>query len=414
MIKNIIQTIFNKGFVAVVNFLILIVSTRYLGVSTRGEIAIFILNIANIQIINEIFTGFSQVYFVPKFNTKKLYTYGVIWTLIAVPASNLILFLLGKEIAGFELDMLFLSAMIILNTFNLVIILGKENIKLFNLLSMLQPFLLLCGIAFFVLVLKDGTFRSYVIPLYISFAVSFIVSTITVFKYISKPDQKSDFSLKSIFSNGFFCQAAVLLHLQANRYSFYILSSVALVGLYSIASSLMESVWIIANGIAPVVLSKIANTGDTPFSKNITVTLAKISLALSTLAAIVVYFLPNELFVALLGEDFSNVRGIMLWIAPGILFISFSTILSHYFSGLGNLKFIALCNFLGFLCTIILAPILISKYNIKGAAITANVSYLVSSLALFIGFMIKTKIGFGSLFSFKTDVQTIKQAFSGH
>lgn len=342
MIKNIIQTIFNKGFVAIVNFLILIISTRFLGVNTRGEIAIFILNIANIQIINEIFTGFSQVYFVPKFNTKKLFSYGLIWTLIAVPASNFILFLLGKEIAGFEWDMLFLSAIIILNTFNLVIILGKENIKLFNILSMLQPFLLLCGITFFVLVLKDYTFRAYVIPLYISFSVSFVVSLITVLKYISEPDQKSDFSLKGIFSNGFFCQIAVLLHLQSNRYSFYILSSVTLVGLYSIASSLMESVWIIANGIAPVILSKIANTGDTPFNKNISLTLAKASLFVSSLAAVVVYFLPNSLFISLLGQDFSATRGIMLWIAPGILFISFSTILSHYFSGLGNLKFIAL------------------------------------------------------------------------
>ncbi|MGZ4037991.1 MAG: hypothetical protein ACXVPQ_09205, partial [Bacteroidia bacterium] len=177
MIKNIIQTIFNKGFVAIINLLILIISSKLLGVSTQGQKAIFILNIANIQIINEIFTGFSLVYFVPKFNLKKLFGYGIVWTIVASGLSNAILFLFGEEIKGFELDLYLLSVIIILNTFNMVIILARENIRFFNVLSMLQPLLLLAGISFYTLVLHDYTFRAYVIPLYISFSLSFILSS---------------------------------------------------------------------------------------------------------------------------------------------------------------------------------------------------------------------------------------------
>src|SRR3954470_3552906 len=130
MIKNIIQTLFTKGFVAITNFLILIVSAKYLGVNTRGEISLFVLNIANIQIINEIYTGYSLVYFVPKFNLKKLVMNGVVWTIIATSVSNLLFYAWNKEITGYEWDMFFLSVMVILNTFNMVIILAKENVKL--------------------------------------------------------------------------------------------------------------------------------------------------------------------------------------------------------------------------------------------------------------------------------------------
>jgi O-antigen/teichoic acid export membrane protein len=411
MIKNIIQTLFTKGFVAVINFIILIVSSKFLGISTRGEISLFILNIANIQIINEVFTGYTLVYFVPKFNLKKIFVYGVVWTLAATTLSNLAIFLLDKEIAGYEIDLFFLSILIILNTFNLVILLAKENIRLYNFLSVSQPFILLAGLAFSTLVLKEFTFRAYVYPLYISFGVSFIISTIAVLKHVSLLTLKTDFSLKDILKNGFYCQVAVLLHLLSNRLSFYILASSALIGLYSTASSLMESVWIIANGISPIVLSKISNSGDSSFNRSLVFTLAKASLLLSCLAVLVISFLPNQLFIYLLGNDFSEAKSIMLWIAPGILTISFSSVLIHYFSGLGNLKLIAICNLIGFVFTLIFAPFLIRKYSLHGAALTANISYFISALILFIVFLKKSQFKSGEVFNLKTDVRNLREAF---
>ena len=411
MVKNIIQTLFTRGFTAGINFLILIISSKFLGVNTRGEISLFILNIATIQIISEIYTGSSIVYFVPKFNLKKMYLYGIIWTMAACAVSNGVLFLIHKEMTAFESDLFILSVLIILNTFNNVIILAKENIKLFNFLGVLQPSILLIGIFYFTQIEKDFTFKAYIIPLYISFLVSFVISFTRVFKYISIPDFKTKFSLKSVLENGFFCQVAVLLHLLSNRFSFYILGSNALVGLYATASSLMESVWIIANGITPIILSKISNTGDTSFTRRITLTFAKISFLLSCLATVFVWLLPNSLFIYLLGNNFQETKHLMLFISPGILFISFSTVISHYFSGLGNLKFIAICNFSGFIFTLILAPLLIKKYGLHGAAISANITYLISSVALSIGFFVKTKISLLSLFRFKEDSQNIKEAF---
>jgi O-antigen/teichoic acid export membrane protein len=411
MIKNIIQTLFTKGFVAVINFLILIVSAKYLGVNTRGEVSLFVLNIANIQIINEIYTGYSLVYFVPRFNLKKLFFNGLLWSFLAITVSNLIFFVLNKAIAGYEWDMFFLSLLIILNTFNLVIILAKENVRLYNFLSVLQPLLLLCGIAFFTLYLKEFTFKAYVYPLYISFIPSFIISSVKVIGYLSLKDEKTEFSLRSVFENGFFCQLAGWFHIQVNRFSWYIFSVPALVGLYSAASSLIEAVWIISSGITPIVLSKIANTGDTDFNRAITITLAKVAFVLSCIAIVILWFIPSELFSYLLGKDFSQTKNIMLWLSPGVLCISFSTVISHYFSGLGKLRFIAACNFTGFVCAVALAYLLIDTYSLTGAAIAANVGYFVSSMGLFFGFAMKNKLSVLGLFDLKSDLENLKKAF---
>jgi hypothetical protein len=41
----------------------------------------------------------------------------------------------------------------------------------------------------------------------------------------------------------------------------------------------------------------------------------------------------------------------------------------------------------------------------------ANASYFVSSVVLFIGFIIKTKFGIYDMFNLKKDLENIKQAF---
>ena len=138
MFKNIIHSLFTKGLVAVINFFILIISSRYLGVSSRGEISIFILNIAIIQIVNEIYTGYSLVYFIPKFDLKKIYILGLIYTLIFASLSNIIVVVLDKHVPGYGWMGYIVSLLIIINTFNCVLILGKEKVKIYNLLNLLD------------------------------------------------------------------------------------------------------------------------------------------------------------------------------------------------------------------------------------------------------------------------------------
>ena len=97
------------------------------------------------------------------------------------------------------------------------------------------------------------------------------------------------------------------------------LPEIAEVGLYSSASSLMESLLIIVNSISPVLLAKVANQGNTFKSITMTLTLSKASFVLSALGILVIYAVPETFFEFVLGAGFTNIKELMMSYAPGIL-----------------------------------------------------------------------------------------------
>jgi O-antigen/teichoic acid export membrane protein len=68
--------------------------------------------------------------------------------------------------------------------------------------------------------------------------------------------------------------------------------------------------------------------------------------------------------------------------SPGILCISFSSILSHYFSGKGMQKIQLTANLSGLVVTVISAWALIHQFGIYGACLAASLSYATQALVL--------------------------------
>ncbi len=414
MLRNIIQSFLTKGSVAIINFLILILSAKYLGISTRGEISLIILNLSIIQMINEIYTGYSLVHFVSKFDVKKIYANGLIFTLLVSGITNLILYLLNQTPEGFGMLLFFLAIIIILNTFNCVLILSKEFYKMYNFLSVLQPTILLAGILYATLILHNYTLAAYLWPMIISFAVSFSISTLFIFKYVFAKNVKTEFDYLPIIKNGLFCQLAVLMYILSGKLSYYLLETKPDVGLYATSMTLIESVLIITNSFAPILLSKVANQSASISGARLTLVFAKLCLAFSILAITLIYFIPQSLFSYVLGDSFSASKNLMLLISPGIALLSFSGTLSNFFSGVGNLKMVSFYNFFGFVVTIALSPFLIKSFGITGAAISTNIAYLVTFIVSLFVFLKFNKLSFLSLFKFKEDIKDLKQIISGN
>ena len=356
MLKKIIATLFTKGFVALINLLILLISSRQLGGDVRGQVSLLILNIAIIQAINEIYTGYALVYFIPRFSLKKIYQNGFLFSVLCTILCSLLFFSISffsekqwaHEIKGQLLHITILSFLIIIHSFHGVVILAKEKIRLYNFLNFFQPAFLLMVLSINIFILKNNTIMSYIIALYISFATSLAFSSYgiyTIFKNNFK--ETSLFNAGLIFKNGFNNQLANLSHMLSNRYNFYLISSNALVGVFSTSTTLIESVLIISSSAAAIILTHIANRKEEASHVRITFLLSKICFVLSAFAIFVLLFIPSDFFNFLLGKDYSLTKPIMLALAPGILFISFSTIISHYFSGLGKQRLIAIANFFG-------------------------------------------------------------------
>lgn len=400
---------------AFINLAILLVSCQQLGSDIRGRVSLLIFNIAIIQIINEIYTGYILVYFIPRFSLKKIYASGILWAItctilcVGIMAILFHYFEVGSESHWIHLTIL--SLLIIIHSFHMVIILAKERIKIYNFLNFFQPALLLLVLLLMFFVFHVKTIDSYIIALYVSFSTAIILSIIqvaSIFKHHN--NDLILFEPKRIIENGFYNQLANLCHMLSNRYNFYLLGNTILVGIYSSATSLIESVWIISGSVSPIILTFIANEKDPKNNAKITLLLAKICFLLSLCCVVVLYFIPRDFFVFLLGNDFIHVKTVMLYLSPGILLISFATIISHYFAGLGKQRILLVANSCGLLTTITVSHYLISRDQLLGACYAACLSYLIATIIL-VGFFLKeNKFNLLDLLRLKKDFELLRKS----
>ncbi len=413
MLKKIISTLFTRGFVALVNLAILLVSSKQLGGEIRGQISLLILNIAIVQIVNEIYTGYVLVYFIPKYNLKKIYVTGIFWSLLCIALTTFLLIafnlLFKMEVSKYWWHISILSCIIIFHSFNGVIILAKENIRTYNFLNFFQPTVLLLILLIQIFILRVKSIDSYIVALYVSFLLSLLISSVQVI-YIFKKITHALPVIQTIdiVKKGFYNQLANFCHMLSNRYNFYLLSNNVLVGIYSSSTSLIESVLIISNSAATIILTYIANSNKSERNTRITFFLGKTCFLLSLFCVLALVIIPANFFTFLLGKDFSQTKIVMLCLSPGILCISFSTVISHYFSGIGRQKLIAIANLAGLCTTIISGYFLVNQFNLLGACYATSLSYFVASVILIAMFMNEFKLSFSSLFKLADDFKFFK------
>lgn len=424
MLKNIISSFFARGGIAVLNLLILLISTRQLGSGVVGQISLLIVNIAIVQIINEIYTGYSLVYYIPKSSLGRLYKTGLGWVLASTLLLNLFLLLLstirdswlpatGHADSGrpdMWLHGLLLSLAITLHSFHCVILLAKEKISAYNWLMLCPPTITLLVLSLQIFLLQNRTAQSYITALYVSYFVSALLSFCFMPRLLKSGSLPgAAFSLAAILRNGFINQLGNLAHTLSNRYNYYLIGAAALLGVYASATSLIESIWIIGGSIAPMMLSRVANTHNAKTNIRLTLLLSKLSFLLSLFCVGIILLLPESFFTFLLGKDFSNTKQIMLHLAPGVLCISFSTVISHFFSGQGIQKVQLLANSLGLLVTICSSYYLIMRYQIIGACYAASLSYFTASLVLVTVFMKQNDFRLKDLFSIRRDLELLRK-----
>lgn len=414
MLKNLISSFFAKSSVAFILLAILLVQSRQLGSGVVGQVSLLILNLAIIQTINEIYTGSALVYFIPKHALKPIYSFGVMWTIACILLVNGAFYLLQKTYPRFNsgakdlwIHVLILSFIAAMHAFHSVILLAKEKIKIYNFLIFFQPFLLLSVLCINVFLGNIQNVNAYIIAAYVSLTISLLISTIFVVKTLDEDTLKTKVSIRSIFQNGFVNQLGNLAHTLSNRYNYYMIGTATLVGIYASASSLIESVWILSGSISPLILTHIANQKDSSNNSRVTLLLSKISFVLSLACVLCVLVLPEEFFTLMLGKDFTGTKTIMLYLSPGIVCISFSSIISHYFSGLGQQRILLVANSCGLAVTLSTSHYFISHYGLIGACYSASLSYFMQSLVLTIVFMNQNKLRLSNLFEIRGDLQLL-------
>jgi O-antigen/teichoic acid export membrane protein len=378
---------------AVVNLMIAVVVSQYLGASGKGEQSLVLTMIAIVTIFDNMVGGASIVYLTNKLRIRELFVASYIWTFIVSVISYIVLFFAELVPEKFILSVVILSAISSIVSIHSSILLGKENLKSFNLLSFIVPIISLVALLVQFILNWNRTAEAYVYSLYVAYGITLIVSVLLILGHVKK-DVAFEMSntwntFKSLFYFGFQNQLAHVFQLLSFRISYFFLErdcGAAEVGIYSNAVSVIESIWMISTSISLWQYAKISNSTDVSYTKNITEQLTKYGLLTAFVALIVLLVIPAGFYAWLFGKEFRGLNELMWYLAPGIWVFNYALIIGHYFSGHGKYYVNAIASAVGLVVTCVSAYYLIPTFKIQGAAISASSSYFVTSLVVILYF----------------------------
>lgn len=397
MLNKILGTFVTRIFSSILGFFILILTTQYLGAEGRGIIGLLGVSIGIILIFTGFIGGPALVYLTPRKNLLQLLIPSYLWAFLVCIVGTLFLMtsqLVPENLISHIFLISFISA---ISNINLMILIGKEKINSNNIISLIQTVANFLTLVFLFLVINRPNLLSYIVSLYVTNLISLILGFYILRKFVtfSRLDSKMDSSVvRDLLKFGFLAQIGNVIQYLNYRLSFYILNfytGIAAVGIYSVGVSLSEALWLASSSISLVQYSKISNTNDLNYSRELTVRLAKFSFIITAFMVILILFIPANLFGIIFGKDFSPVRNIMFALSAGIASFGLTVIISHYFAGIGRYHINVTASLLGLIGTVIFNLLLVPKYGYIGAGIAASISYLISSFFLIWKFVTETK-----------------------
>lgn len=387
MFKKYFITVGSRYITALLNFVVVLLCSRNLGAEGLGFISMFILCIAINTQISSFFGGSALVYLTPKENLATLLIIAYFGT-VGVHALLLPIYL---SIKPFDINyfpgFFFISILSSLFSVNQSIMLGKEKIESYNILSLFQILLLTLILGFLVLKLKLLTINYYIIALGISYFMAFAGSSGVVLKDIpQKPGRNSLSTLGNVLKFGFFSETANIMQLLGYRLNYLFINKwlgLAALGEFSLAVQLTEGLRIFSKGIATVEYSQFSNTESMKRKVVITKKSIQVSLLFTIIGLLVLILIPLSWIQFIFGNQFHQTKLLIALLSPGILFLSAGTIISPFFSGQGKHYINTIASSLCFAVTALSGLLLIPFMGLPAASIVNSLAYIALFLFLY-------------------------------
>ena len=388
MFKKILGTGMARAVNVLTQLATLIMGTKFLGAAEWGKAFIAQTDITFLLIGIELIAGSGLVYFTPRKKLATLMKVSYGWIafvmLIYLLLFNILHFfpkfyhtIVPEGYAQLVLLMTFVYS---LHEFNLNHFLGKEKVATYNWLFLIQILTQVTMMAILIFVLDLRTAKALLYSQLCGYCLATLIGWMLLFPGMKREGRdplKS--SWKEMLHYGAFVQLSTLVGTLNKRLSLYLLHSNCTepqIGVYASGTQVSEGVNIVSQSIGLVEFSALSNTENAQRASQLTLRFMKLSILLTFTALLVICLLPISFFEWLLSGEFSDIHTVILLMAPGIVFFSAHTILSNYFSGIGQPKYNLYASLIGLSVTVLAAFLLIRWLGIRGAAITTSLTYI--------------------------------------
>lgn len=409
MFKRILQSIFTRLGVSFINLVVLLISSRYLGVNSRGEISLFLFNISVLQILAEIVTGYHLVHFTKGVITNKMYGFGLLTILVISGAGNVFFYSNHKLIAGFEEEALVLTFLVLLNTFHCILLLCGGKLNWYNRLSLFQPLLFLLVMLACIFLFSDYTLSAFVHPLIFAFTISCMFSGYLLLRCSIITQSEEELNFLALVKNGLAGQAALLLFVLGNKLSYYFLP-VAQLGLYASSCQLAESLLVPVNALLPVYFAEKLKTKSDSASPIQLQQYLGLSFWFCLTGLVTLNLIPDSVYLLILGEGFKGIKTVLLMYSSIVPLLAIYLLLSNYYTGQGQSLFLMKNNLSAILISMILTPVLVPLLQINGAVLVAFSTYVFMVTRLYVIFIRTHQLRFFKLFDLAASFRILKQS----
>ena len=412
---KVVQTFFSRFLILILSFGLVIFSTNIWGSEGKGTISIVIANVAIVSFFSSIFSGSSTSYFAHKFKMEQVLLYSYAWSLLIGLVVPLV-FALSSLQDSYLYYLIGISVFSSLLTTNISLFIGTQNIKMFNLYTVLQQLMHVLFIVVLIYFVNLKNVSVYFLAQIICLIVLFLLS----FYQLIRKCKITNFKLSKkvffdMFEYGWKTQLSAFVQFLNYRLSFYFLEyfeGIAAVGIFSIGITFSEAIWTITRSIAVVLYSDVVNSKSKQESIIKTKSSLKLSLTLMLVFLLGIIIIPTQVYIFIFGNEFSETKKIMLLLSPGIFAIAISDMIGYYFSAIKNLKILNVKSMIGLLITVSLSYFAIPKWGIWGACFVTTTSYLVSGAILFWKFYQTTDFKIRDYLISRDEITNLIQTFS--
>lgn len=399
--KDVTISFFSKILQLIIGIGSSVIIARTLGPEGKGIYALAIFLPSIIMSFGNFGIGQASIFYLGKkeFSTKETLKnniiLSIIFSLIGILIGLVILFFWGSSLfPDVEKNYLIISLFLIIpnffSAFINAILLGIQKIKEYNYINIFGSLLFLFFLIIFLITVGLNIKTAIIAVVLSAFTKNLIV--LFLLKKLFKSFtilKSSNHYFKKVFKYGFkiyFANLIQFFHYKIDLFIINLFLNPFTVGLYSIAVTLAEKVWLIPQSVGLVLFPKISNENNKNNLKNFTPTVCR-NVLFITFLGLILLFIFSELIISLLySRAFLGAVIPLKILTIGILTLSGWKILANDLYGRGKANLNMYINLAAVILNITLNILLIPKYGINGAAWASSISYTLTFMVMLIVF----------------------------
>ena len=384
MLKKILGTIGTRYLIALLNLALIFVNARVLGIEGVGLVGLIVASMNLVVIFNGVLAGNTLVYFMHRYSMRTVMRPAYLWVPLGSVVACGVMALIGFLPAGYEVSICLLAMLNSYVTANARFLLGKDDIKGFNLTFMLQG-----GLLFFVLMggyygLHLPTVGTYVAGLFVTNGIAFVVSALRLWPYVRQEQPSAQpiatpLLLREMFAYGLWAGADNLAENCTTRLNYFLVErfgGLGSVGLLDAGTKMAESVWHISRSVSFIEYGEVAKTTDSHTQRQITLRLLRLTALALVVVMGAILCVPERFYTEwLFNAEFAGIRQVIVGLSVGIVTLGCNSVLSHYFIGSGRIRWSAASSAVGLVTLLVAGSLLIPAYGVFGSAVTTSIAF---------------------------------------